>query len=99
MAYGTSIIRKSCKNQLKIASRKKETTKCTLLHRGIVLKRIADRYFSFFLYLQSLRDLPLTLILLYKETICRTTSFPALKFELWFYITPENLFSRNCRNV
>ena len=42
MAYGTSIFRKSCKNQLnlafvKIASHKKETTKCTLLHRGIVL--------------------------------------------------------------
>ena len=37
IAYGTSIIRKSCKNQLKIASQKKETTKITLLHRGIVL--------------------------------------------------------------
>ena len=37
MAYGTSIIRKSCKNQLKIASQKKETTKITLLHRRIVL--------------------------------------------------------------
>ena len=42
MAYGTSIFRKSCKNRqnlafVKIALPKKETTKCTLLHRGIVL--------------------------------------------------------------
>lgn len=39
MAYGTSFIRKSCKNQLKIASQKKETTKKSLFF-------IAESYFK-----------------------------------------------------